>query len=339
MMSISSALSAWFRRGHVRSALKNARWPVLLRRSDLLGERIVLKRRMNRWRLVAIFSLAFLILYSFGKYQTIIGEHYIARVSIYGFMSSSIERQDMLAKLSDDDNVKAVIVYIDSPGGSFVGGESVYRTLRYIAETKPVAAVFGDIGTSAAYMAALGADRIFAQDGTITASVGVVMQTADIVDLLNSVGIRSEVYKSGALKASPNPFEHTSDEVRRSIQTMIDDSFALFLDMVQQRRELPKDRLAMIKDGRVMMGRTAYENGLVDEIGSQREAVTWIESQPGIEKHLPVMEYSLDPENSTILLDSFHSSLNMVLSFFREKMIASRSISSGRGLVSIWEPR
>ena len=127
---------------------------------------------------------------------------------------------------------------IDSPGGTVGGGEDLFRLLRRIAAKKPVVAVFGNLGTSGTYMTALGADRIFARKGSITGSIGVILQSADVTGLLEKLGVKSISVKSSPLKAQPNPMEPLSKDVRKATEALIEDLFSMFVDMVAKRRDL-----------------------------------------------------------------------------------------------------
>ncbi len=316
-------------------------YPTLLRRADLLAERAAVRKRMNVWRATAFLAFAVLIAISFFRSSMVLSPDHIASIRIDGVMVSDLYRQEAIMDLAHNGRVKAVIVHINSPGGTFAGGESVYRALRHVARQKPVVAVFGDVGTSAAYMAALGADWILANNGTITASVGVIMQSANIVDLLQSIGVRTHVFKSGELKASPNLLEHPDQNVQHAVRTIIDRSFRLFLDMVKERREIDDTRLEMVSDGRIMLGHTAYENGFIDGIGARTEAIEWIKSRlkdrSGVERRLPVVEFSTTRKDYPFGFSTIYSFVQKLLSTVDWPVVGNGD-GLGSGLLSVWQP-
>ena len=182
--------------------------------ADYLVERQRLKRRLLLWRIVALVIIGGVILSSFTNIKNIAGGDHIARLSISGVLVDDLERELALDELKSDTKVLALIVRIDSPGGTIVGGESLYHQLRAVGNEKPVVAVMGSIATSAGYMTAIGTDRLFAREGSLTGSIGVLMQTADVTGLLGKIGVKPDTIKSGPLSQVfgliINRFPHTS---------------------------------------------------------------------------------------------------------------------------------
>jgi protease-4 len=181
-------------------------------------------------------------------------------------------------------------VRIDSPGGTVGGGEDLFRLLRRIAAKKPVVAVFGNLGTSGTYMTALGADRIFARKGSITGSIGVILQSADVTGLLEKLGVKSISVKSSPLKAQPNPMEPLSKDVRKATEALIEDLFSMFVDMVAKRRDMAPARARALADGRVFSGRQGLKVGLIDAIGGEEEARAWLSDVRKIRLTVPVRD-------------------------------------------------
>src|SRR6185437_16935824 len=175
-----------------------------------------LKRRLTAWRIAAVlFALLFLsalVLSGQSGPGTAGLLPHIARVDISGIITDDRKMSELLDKVGKSDQVKAVILDINSPGGTTTGGEAMYDAVRRLAEKKPVVAVCGTLATSAAYIVALATDRIFVYGNTITGSVGVLFQWAEVTDLLHTLGIKVEEVKSGPLKAVPNPFEPTDEK-------------------------------------------------------------------------------------------------------------------------------
>jgi len=295
--------------------------------SDALLDRRRLKRRLMLWRVLAIL-LAVLVV-GVAVDRRIVGrEDHVARLVVSGIV---LQDDDILAALDrarDDDTIRGLVVRIDTPGGTVVGGELLYQALREVAERKPVVAAMDTVATSAGYMIALGADHILARAGTITGSIGVIMQTADVSGLLERLGITPETVRSGPLKGQPSPLEPMSPEVRAATQAVVDDMFAMFVDLVAERRRMERDRVLALADGRVFTGRQALSAGLVDGLGGETAAQRWIEAQ-GITAGLPVRDLAVERGFEGWLDDASHA--------FGKTLFSERLILDG--LVSVWHPR
>lgn len=296
--------------------------------ADYLVDRRRLKRRLVLWRIAAVCALVIVVIAAAGRFRDAAGDGYVARLFVDGVIVEDVDRQATLEALAADDDVKALIVRINSPGGTVVGGESLYRYLRQVSEHKPVVAVFGGLGTSAAYMAALGSDYILAQEGTITGSIGVILQTTDLTGLLDKIGVKPEAVKSTPLKAQPNPLEPFTPAAREAIEDVIGELYAMFVGLVKERRQLTGDKLAWVTDGRVFTGRQALDNGLVDAIGGEPEARVWLEQTHAIDSTIP-ME-NIEVENTERLVRKlFGGAVG--------KVLLSERLSLD-GLVSLWHP-
>ncbi|MBB42735.1 MAG: signal peptide peptidase SppA [Rhodospirillaceae bacterium] len=296
---------------------------------DYLLDRKRLKRKLTLWRAVAIVStiLVGLILAN-GLKKDFSGAGHIAVLKISGIIRNNPDLLSLIQKARDDDSTKALLVHVNSPGGTIVGGETLYRALRQFAEKKPVVAVMGDLATSAGYMVAIAADRVFAQNGTVTGSIGVLLQSAEITTLLSRLGITVETIKSGLLKGTPGPLEKMIPETRAASQAMVNDMFSMFTEMVANRRKMDLERVKTLSDGRVFSGRMALNNGLIDAIGGQREAKIWLESERSISKDLPSRILNSEKDMEGWLKK---------LSGFTEKLSLSERLTLD-GLVSVWHP-
>lgn len=271
---------------------------------DILLDRIKLKQSVVKWRNVAILTITLALLsLAVGvvddKGVNVPTDH-IAKITIDGVIFEDEDRDKILQTIKEDKNVKAVIVYVNSPGGTIVGGENLYYNLREIAAVKPIVTVMGSLAASGGYMTAIASDHIIARAGTLTGSIGVLMQSFDVTELGKKVGVGFETYKSGKLKAAPSPFEKTDPEVALAINESIADSFDLFLGMVVERRALSQKEIDGIKDGRVLTGRQALKLKLVDEIGGQEQALKWLQEKKGVSKKLKVINVKLDIEKKLI---------------------------------------
>lgn len=265
--------------------------------ADTLVDRRRLKWRLTFWRVVAVIAVVGAAVVGFGRFDENGFSDYVARLDIDGLILTDRSVEEALAETAKSGNAKALLLFIDSPGGTVVGGETLYRSIREVAEKKPVVAVMGNTATSAAYMAALGADYIVAHAGTVTGSIGVILQTADVTGLLEKIGVKPETVKSGALKAQPNPMERFSADARRMTQAVVADLHEMFVDMVRERRGMDAARAREISDGRIFSGRQAVSGGLVDAIGGEKEARAWLAESRGVDAALEMRNiHELPPE-------------------------------------------
>ncbi|MCC6467202.1 MAG: signal peptide peptidase SppA [Alphaproteobacteria bacterium] len=301
--------------------------------ADHAIDRRRLKRRLSAWRIVAILAIAGLAIAGIGRATGVVPGKHVARLVIKGVIVSDLERDRTIADLADDKQVRAVIVHLDTPGGTVVGGERLYRVLRKLSEKKPVVAVMGTTATSAGYMVALGADHMVAGQGSVTGSIGVIMQTADVTKLLETLGIGTEAIKSGALKGQPSPFERMTPEAREASKQVVDDIQGMFVDLVVERRNLSRDVVKVLADGRVYTGRQALEKGLVDELGGEETARSWLKKERGIDEKLPARDVDLDTSTRGLL------GLDRAMSWIMSgKTLLSERLTLD-GLVSVWHPQ
>ena len=295
--------------------------------TDFLLDRWRLKRQLTFWRLAAVGLFMAAAIAIIGRSAIWpVGAH-VARIEIDGVIESDRDRDAAFVRLAEDSQAKALIVFIDSPGGTVVGGESLYSNLRTIAKHKPVVAVMGDVATSAAYMAALGSDRIFAREGTVTGSIGVILQTADVTGLLDRIGIKPETIKSSSLKAQPNPFETFTPEARKATRKVVLDIYEGFVKLVQERRGLSRDQLTRIADGRVFSGGQALANGLIDELGGTEEARAWLRSAHNIDPDLPLRSIEIETPEDRLA--------DVVGGLFKKLVFYERLNLDG--MVSLWQ--
>jgi protease-4 len=294
---------------------------------DELLARRKLKRRLAFWRIAALLLVVGLALAVFGTKGKGVLPH-IARVNIDGVITDESKREKLLDDIAEDHTVKAVIVRIDSPGGTVVGSEIIYKGLRRIAKDKPVVAVISSIGASGGYIAALGADRIYARDNSITGSIGVIFQSPEFSGLMGKIGVGVNEVKSAPLKGGPSLFEPMSDDMRESMKVMIDDAFDWFKGLVQERRKLTPEQLAAVSDGRVYSGRQAIDNRLIDALGGEKDAIAWLEKDRKVDKDLPVVDADKDKE-----FPFMEKAMAMVLGDTR--LVDRLSLD---GMLALWQP-
>lgn len=254
--------------------------------SDMILERRRMRRRLAFWRIVAIIGVLMAIILVLPRPGSDERRDHIARVDITGVILADPERDHAIARLAEDDKVQAVIVRINSPGGSVAGSEALYETIRGVAGKKPVVAVMSEAAASGGYVAALATDHIVARQNTITGSIGVVAEIPNFTGLLDMLGVNMNRIKSAPLKAEPSvttPPEPGSIEAQ---EELIEDAFAWFKGLVGERRGLEGARLDEVSDGRAFTGGRAVELGLVDRIGGEDAAVEWLASRHDIDPDL-----------------------------------------------------
>lgn len=259
--------------------------------TDLILDRRRLARRAAFWRGLAFVTIIVALAVVMLTRTEVAGREHIARLPISGAIVSDRPLLQLIDRLKEQDNVRGVIVSINSPGGTSVGGERLYHALRELDGEKPIVAHVTTLGASAAYMAALASDHIVAQRTSLTGSVGVLIQYGQLNRFLNDLGIEVGKVESGALKAEPSPFEPAEPAAVALLQSVVDDSFQYFIGLVEERRSPSADELALISDGRIFTGGQALRVGLVDAIGGEQTAIDWLEDERGIDDGLPVRNY------------------------------------------------
>ncbi|MEO5805522.1 signal peptide peptidase SppA [Devosia sp.] len=247
------------------------------------------RRSRGTWRIVAFIALAIAVLAVAGRFanNTPVGDQ-IARIKIDGAITTDPARLEIINDLAKDDRVKAVIVAINSPGGTTAGGEELYEALGALRAKKPVVAVIDELGASAAYMTAIAADRIFARRLSIVGSIGAYVQHVDASKLFGTIGVDLDKVASGPLKGKPEIDEAIDPAVRASLAALVDDTFQWFVDIVSERRGIDRAVTLKLADGGVMSGRMALDAKLIDAVGGENEAIAWLQTDQGIGKDLPV---------------------------------------------------
>lgn len=300
---------------------------------DAIVERRRLRRNLSLWRIAAIVGIAGAVAIIAASMSDLkFGRDHISKLEILGVIIEDEERDQAILDLADDAHAKALIVTIDSPGGTTSGSEGLYLALREVARKKPVVAVMGTVAASGGYVTAIGADHIIARGNTITGSIGVLMQNTEVSELLKKIGVGIEMITSGPLKGKPSPFEPMDAQGRAAIKTLIDDSYRWFVDLVAERRNLTPERARELSDGRVYSGRQALEVKLIDQIGGMPEARAWLEKEKDISGKLPVepLVYGDDASLPGRLI-------NAMIFGWAEKSLNLKRLTLD-GLVSLWQP-
>lgn len=259
-----------------------------------LVERRKLRRSRSLWRVLAVLLIVGLVVgilaQTTGLADRLVGRgEHVARVELDGFIDFDDPFIALLEDLEEDEDVKAVILEVNSPGGVAVAGEVIYTQLRALAEAKPLVAVIEGIGTSAAYLAASASEHIIARNGSIVGSIGVVAQFPDVSELLDTVGIDMYEVRSGELKAQPSIFSPPSEEALAELERLIASNYDWFVDQIEERRGLDG---AVIRgfEGTVFTGARGVEMGLVDAIGGEDAAMAYLAETHEIDAEMDVFE-------------------------------------------------
>lgn len=317
---------------------------------DVIVDRRRIRRKLTFWRVSAVLAVivaivAVALAATPAGRNALSGKTAIARIKIEGLIRSNQERIEALEKL-ESSKAPAVIVHINSPGGTTAGSEQLYDALVRLKAKKPVVVVVEGLAASGGYIAAMGADHIIAQQTSLVGSIGVLFQYPNFSELLKTVGVKVEEVKSSPLKAAPNGFEPTSPEARAAIDMLVKDSYAWFRGMVKDRRKLDDAQLEKVADGRVFTGRIAVDLKLIDQIGDERTAIAWLAAQKGIPSDTPVRDYKLSPKlgdmtfirvTASVVLDAIGLS-EMARRMEQTGVIAAADRLSLDGLLALWQP-
>src|SRR5215472_7754101 len=223
--------------------------------TDLLLDRRRLKRRLWFWRSFTVLVLVALVLVVLHREGVTFGGAYVARLTVSGFISDDRKLIEAIDKLADNDNIKALIVSINSPGGSVAGGEGLHDAVALVAAKKPVVAVMRGTAASAGYMVAVPAARIFARDATLTGSIGVLLEAPQLSGLLKILGVDVDTITSGPLKDQPSFTHPLSPEGRDVLHGIVLDMYDQFVGMVASGRHMDPTKVRELADGRAYTGR------------------------------------------------------------------------------------
>lgn len=213
--------------------------------------------------------------------------------SIFGSMSSDriVHR---LKSLSEQEDVKAVVLRINSPGGSIGAVQEIYDEVQRLKRMhKKVVVSMGDVAASGGYYVAASADKIFADPGTLTGSIGVIFEVGNVQELFKKIGVRIEAVKSAEHKDLASPFRTMTEKERQLIQSMINDAYDQFVNAIVQGRKMEKEKVLALADGRIFTGTQAKNAGLIDEFGNLEAAISKATELAGI-KEKPRIIYEDD---------------------------------------------
>ena len=316
-------------------------------------EQILDRRRMRRkltlWRVVTFVAVGIAIVALLSAVAIATGSSFdnqkphIARVPITGFIANSRYALERLEKLRKDKNVKGVIISINSPGGTTVGGEALHNAVRAIAKEKPTVTSIGGLAASAGYMIAVASDHIVAPRTSIVGSIGVVMQYPNATGLLDKLGVSVEEIKSSPLKAEPSPFNETPQAARDMLESMLIDTYQWFADLVKERRNLSASDSEGLLDGSVFTGKQALDRKLIDGLGNEDTAKQWLIDEKKVDKNLKVVTWSLkkpkkDFPLTSALWESALSSFGLQeLAELPGKTLETSRLGHIDGMLSVWQ--
>jgi len=320
--------------------------------ADQIVDRRRMRRKLTFWRVLAVLLAIAAVITIGSALRTPDGVDVlgaaggsIARITITGLIRSDQERVEALDRLGRS-RAKAVIVHINSPGGTTSGSEELHHALLTLKGKKPMVVVVDGLAASGAYIAAISSDHIVAQETSLVGSIGVLFQYTNVADLLSKLGVTMEEIKSSPLKAAPNGFEPTSPAARAAIEAIVRDSYDWFRDLVKNRRHLDGEALDRVADGRVFTGRQGVPLKLVDELGDEQTAIAWLAKENNVDPKTPVRDYQLRGRLSD--LSFLHTAAVMVLEAAGLRALAQRIEASGAvqtidelnldGLLALWHP-
>ncbi|MCX5851845.1 MAG: signal peptide peptidase SppA [Deltaproteobacteria bacterium] len=238
---------------------------------------------------IALFFVFYAISSFFGEGTSLMEKEKVGVVVVEGVLHSSQKIVEQLDEFDEDDAVRAVVLRINSPGGGIVPAQEIYDKVIRLRKHKKVVASMGSVAASGGYYIACAADRIVANPGSITGSIGVIIYFSQFDELLKKIGLKATVIKSGRYKDTGSPFRTMTPEEERLMQGVIDDIYDQFIEMVASRRKIPKEKLAAVADAQIVTGRQALALGLVDELGTLDDAIDVAAKLAGVEEEPEVV--------------------------------------------------
>src|SRR3954451_5927832 len=318
--------------------------------SDVIVDRRRIRRKLTFWRVAAVLvAIAAIITVGVvaipGGRSTLATSGSIARVNIDGLIRSDNDRVEALERL-EKSRAAAVVVHINSPGGTTAGSEQLYDALMRLKAKKPLVVVVEGLAASGGYISAIAADYIVAQQSSLVGSIGVLFQFPNFTELLKTVGVRVEEVKSSPLKAAPNGFEPTSPEAHAALDALVKDSYAWFRGLVKARRGMDDALLEKVADGRVFTGRQAVDLKLIDQLGDEKTAVAWLVENKNVKSDLPVRDFKLSPRFGDLTF--LRTAASLALDAFGLSGVARQVEQAGLvqgienlgldGMLALWRP-
>ena len=214
----------------------------------------------------------------------------LALVRIEGVITESEDIVRQIKKYREDSSIKGIVLRIDSPGGAVGPSQEIYREVLKTTEGKKVVASMGGLAASGGYYIACAANKVFANPGTITGSIGVIMAFSNFEELMKKLGLKTTVIKSGKFKDVGSPVRELTEEERKILQNVSDDIHGQFIEAVAKGRNLKIESVKELADGRIFSGRQAKESGLIDELGTLEDAISYATKLAGIKDKAKIVQ-------------------------------------------------
>lgn len=211
------------------------------------------------------------------------GKNQVGIIEVTGVIYDSDDIIAQIKKFRENDSIRAILLRINSPGGTVGPAQEIYREIQKTVPTKKVVASMGTVAASGGYYIAAAADGIMANPGTITGSIGVIMSYTNYKELFEKIGLSSVVIKSGEFKDIGSPIREMTETEEGILQSFVDSTRKQFVEAVATGRDMPVDKVSALADGRIYTGEQAMGNGLVDRLGNLEDAIEWTGELAGIE--------------------------------------------------------
>ena len=247
--------------------------------------------RKGLWRGILISIILATAIYLFSNFTNFSSNFsHIARININGIIFDNSKLVEIIDNLAKNENVKSVLVKINSPGGTVVGSESLYVAINSLSQKKPVISLMGEIATSGGYIVALASNYILARQNTLTGSIGVIVENQNFSKLSEKIGVSIDTTKSGKIKGGQNPLSPLDPLVKINNQKLVNYSFDWFISIIKKNRNINQSVLELVSDGRTLTGGMALDLGLIDGIGTEKEALKYLETNYPDFKGLPIID-------------------------------------------------
>lgn len=275
-----------------------------------------LKKKLFSWRAIAFLSITILIfVLGKGEIKKIKKTNNndkttIARVAIKDIITKESYSNQKLKDL-EKDNVVAIILDIDSPGGEVTASEILYEFFKKLTEKKPVVSVINSTGTSGSYMIAMSSNYIIACNTSIVGSIGVLMQSYEVTEMADKIGIKFINIKSSPLKAVPNPYEKLTEDAEVAARYNMNDIYNYFLNIFMESRNIDYPKALEIGNGQIYTGRQALKIGLIDKIGNENDAIEYLKSKNIDTDNIKIADYDIK-ETKNRIIDTFKGFFNLI---------------------------
>ena len=292
--------------------------------NDFLEQFYTRRQSIIKRLLIIVIAILLIVTASLQFQQK---ENFIAKITVEGIIKDRNDILEQLRDLDNDQNVKGLITIINSPGGTYVGSKEIHESIQKLSKKIPTVAYMREMATSGGYLVSLSSDRIFGNEGTITGSIGVILQTADISQLLGKLGINPIIIKSGDLKAVPNPAEEIDEKKLNYLKDVIKKMQTEFLNLVKKSRDISSSTLDLVSDGRIVTGKQAKDLKLIDDVGTENDALSWLKKEAGLDDEVRVKDLSIQSEITKLLNFSF---LKKKINYLNQNFY--------NGFIAIWTP-